>query len=153
MISSRLKHYLDDHHVPYQRLPHMHKETAYESAVAANVSAEQMTKAVILKDIHGFLMAVIPADSHLNLFAVNKKTGRDLHFAHEDDIKPLFSDCELGAIPAMGDAYNMEMIWDTRLAEEPLCFLEAGDHSEVLALSHDAFMGLVEGKLEADISH
>lgn len=56
---------------------------------------------VVLRDeMRDFLMAVLPASEHVEIEALRRITGRDqLEIAGEEDLRRLFPDCELGAMP------------------------------------------------------
>ena len=108
---------------------------------------------VILEDTKGPLMAVIPADFHLDLDDLKQQLHRDLEFAEEEELASLFPDCELGAIPPVGPAYDMPTIWDTRLGEEPTVYLEAGDHETLLEMSGRAFHELMAPAERGHFSH
>ena len=47
-VADRLKHYLDDHHVACDLVPHPRTLTAMQSAHAAHVPSECMAKAVVV---------------------------------------------------------------------------------------------------------
>ena len=48
----------------------------------------------------------------------------------------MFSDCEHGAIPPIGEAFNMQMICDEMLDQLDYVYIEAGDHQRLLRISH-----------------
>ena len=49
-IAKTLKAYLEDHHVEYDMVEHVHTVTALESAHSAHVPGHQVAKAVVLED-------------------------------------------------------------------------------------------------------
>ena len=58
------------------------------------------------------------------------------------EVGQLFDDCELGAIPPVGQPYDMEMIVDDRLNEQPDLYFEAGDHMSLIHVNAVAFQRL-----------
>jgi Ala-tRNA(Pro) deacylase len=103
-----------------------------------------LAKAVVLKDETGHrLMAVVPSMNHLKLRWINKKMNHHYDLVGEMELKELFRDCELGAIPALGQAFQMETICDDQLLDEPVVYLEGGDHEALIKLRQDEFSALM----------
>jgi len=152
-ISSTVQSYLERQHIPYHLKHHPYTETAMTSAFAARVPAQRVAKGVVLKDEEGFVMALVPSDRQVDLEAVNKTMDRLLEPATQRDVRILFRDCEAGAVPSLGVAYNMRMIWDDSLAEEQICYMESGDHSELLEIDKPTFIRLMEREAHGMISH
>jgi len=55
----------------------------------------------------------------------------------EATLGEIFSDCELGAVPPIGMAYELKTIWDPKssLGKEDEVFFEAGDHQNLIRVS------------------
>ncbi len=143
-VAIRVSDYLDSLGVRYQLIPHGHSQSAMQSAISAGVSAKQTAKSVVLEDHEGRrIMAVVPAANRLILKKLSEQLGRELHLIPENQFKQTFGDCELGAVPAVGDPYNIQAVYDDQLANETQVFLEAGDHEHLLRLSKEAFHAVV----------
>ena len=148
-ISARVDNYLKQHHVDFAVIYHRHSEGAYDTAVAAHIPMKKLAKAVLLADHDDkHLLAVLPASNLLNLKNLSKSLQRELRFVPEQDLEVYFSDCSTGAIPAIGQAYNLPLIWDESLLEQEDIYLEGGDHEVLLHLGRSEFM-----KLMADQPH
>lgn len=147
-----LRKYLADHGIAYDVLPHRHTTTTLNAATTAHVPAASVAKPVVLEDENGYLMAVIPAHHHVKIGRLNRLLGRHMGLATEPELKALFSDCELGAIPPVGEAYGMETVIDESLEECQDVYLEAGDHEEFLHLKGPAFRRLMKHSVHANIS-
>ena len=118
-ISARVDSYLKDHGIKYQVVNHRYSEGAYNTAVAAHIPMKKLAKAVLLTDHDDkHLLVVLPASNLLSLKDLSKKLDRELRFVQEKDLSVFFADCSTGAIPAIGQAYNLSMIWDDHLREE-----------------------------------
>jgi len=152
-IAHNLITYLNEHNVSYDCIQHVHCVTAADSARASNVAMEYMAKAVVLQDEKGYVMAVLPSNKYLFLHAVNEFLGRQLKLAKEKSLDAIFDDCESGAIPALGEAYNMDVVWDDRLACDADVYVEAGDHDQLIHLTHKDFMKLMGSKPHTIIGH
>lgn len=152
-ISSTLQSYLERENVQYRLKHHPYTETAMRSAFAARVPAHTVAKGVLLKDEEGFVMALVPSDRKVDLTAVNDSLQRLLAPASQKDVKILFRDCEPGAVPSLGQAYNLKVIWDDSLANEQYCYLECGDHSELLEIDKTSFIRLMAQQQHGSICH
>ena len=115
------------------------QKRAMGCAIAAQIPPARVAKSVVLRDDEGFVMAMIPANRQVDIAAINRKTNRLLSPARQRDVNLLFRDCSRGAVPGLGQSYNIPTIWDDSLADQPECFLEAGDHTEFVQLNKDAF--------------
>jgi len=153
MIAKKVKAYLTQHETRYRTISHPHTEASMQTAEMAHVPGDQLAKAVMLNDAQGSLMAVIPSDFHLDLADLNQRLKRKLVFSEEDDLPPLFPDCEPGAIPPLGPAYNIATVWDTKLGEEETVYFEGGDHQTLVKLSGRAFHELMVPAERGHFSH
>ena len=61
----------------------------------------------------------------------------------ESGLPHLFGDCERGAIPALGDAYEIKMLLDPTLTRQGDIYLEAGNHDYLVHMSMDQYLKLV----------
>ncbi|MDO6562728.1 YbaK/EbsC family protein [Amphritea sp. 1_MG-2023] len=152
-VSPTLQKFLNRGDIPYRLIRHPYTETSLSAALAAQVPVRQMAKGVVLNDDEGFMMAVVPSDRRVDLYAINQQLGRVFSPAAQQDVKILFGDCTKGAVPALGQAYNMPVIWDDHLAHEPDCYMEAGDHQELLCFSQSTFKQVMSEKPHGMISH
>ena len=109
----------------------------------AGLPAHQVAKAVVLHDGDGYVLSVLPANHSLEIGWVNEELGRSLELASEDDFKSLFADCEPGAVPALGEAYGVQVIWDDELAYTSDIYIEAGDHEHLIWLERRDFRQLM----------
>jgi len=151
-IAITLKSFLEDHHVEYDMVKHVHSSTALESAHAAHVPSHQVAKAVVLEDEKGYIVSVMPSTNRLDLEWVNETLGRKLVMADEDELPHLFQDCDLGAVPALSNAYGLEVIWDEQLTNASEIYIEAGDHENLIHMHGDEFCKLMEDLPHAIIS-
>lgn len=152
-VSPTLQTFLNQGDIPYRLIRHPYTETSLSCALAAHVPARQMAKGVVLSDDEGFMMAVVPSDRRVDLDAINQTMGRIFSPAAQRDVKILFRDCNKGAVPALGQAYNVPVIWDDHLANEPDCYMEAGDHQDLLCFSQTTFKRVMSEKPHGMISH
>jgi Ala-tRNA(Pro) deacylase len=144
-IAKTLTDYLKERGIDYDLVAHDHTATAEASAHAAHVPAHQVAKAVVLRDDAGYVISVLPANHSLEISWVNDELDRNLEMACEDEFKKLFADCETGAVPALGEAYGLKVIWDDELAYTADIYIEAGDHEHLIWLERRDFKKLMSG--------
>lgn len=142
-IASSVENYLIENDVPYDLVAHPHTATSMETAEMAHVPGARIAKTVVLEDDQGYLVAVVPASSHVDLGELHRQMNRSLGLATEHEIGGLFEDCELGAIPPLGAAYGIETIVDDSLAEQSEIYFEAGDHECLVRVTGESFENLM----------
>jgi Ala-tRNA(Pro) deacylase len=147
-ISATMQRYLQERGVGYEVLTHPFTGSSSETAQSAHVSGDRIAKTVVLRDgdaADGYMLAVIPASHHLDLDRLQKWLGRSVALASEQEIGKLFPDCDLGAIPPLGEAYGLDVVVDDSLAGlDEVCF-EGGDHRSLVKVGGDQFRQLLSG--------
>jgi Ala-tRNA(Pro) deacylase len=144
-VTARLQRYLDRQGVPYAVLSHRATSTAHDAAAAAHVSDWEMAKVLVGRDEAGFVMVVLPASCDLNLPLLRRVTGRrQLVLASEGEIRELFPDCEVGAIPPFGKLYGLPVYADRCLATSGEVLFAAGNHREEVRLAWRDFVHAAE---------
>jgi len=143
-IAITLQEYLDKSGIEYDVLPHAHTKTSLDTAQTTHILPGQIAKSVILEDEGGYLMAVIPASHHIELGQLSRQLERRLGLATEDELAGLFSDCDIGAIPPIGEAYHMDVVMDDNLEKCPDIYFEAGDHTDLVHVRGPAFLQLMQ---------
>jgi len=151
-IASRVVNYLVEQDVDFDLLDHPYSATSMESAQLAHVSGDLIAKSVVLEDDRGYLLAVLPASCRVDLGELHRQTQRNLGLATENELGALFEDCEPGAVPPLGPAYDIETIIDDTLAEQPDIYFEAGDHEQLVHVSGETFEVLLGEAQHTDFS-
>ena len=152
-IAITLQQFLDDHHVPYDVMVHERTMTARQTARTCEIQADCLAKAVLMRDDQGYVMAVLPASSRLDKAQLWRLLHRPVELADEDEAQALFRDCQLGAIPALGQAYGVETVVDERLTQAPEIWLEAGDHERLIHLAGERFRELMADARHGRFAH
>jgi Ala-tRNA(Pro) deacylase len=147
-ISAILKRYLEGRHLRYELVSHAATGSSSETAEATHVSGNRIAKTVVVRDGDdgdGYLLAVIPASHHLDLEMLQAWLDRPVALATEQEIGDLLPDCELGAIPPLGDAYGLDVVVDDTLAGLDEVYFEGGDHRSLVKLAGAQFRELMAG--------
>ena len=149
-ISTRVSSYLDSRDIRYEVVKHGHSNSSISTALAAHVPPGTIAKAVVLEDDEGRqLMALLPAHYKISLHKLRDQLNvLDLKIVNEDQVYKMFNDCDPGAVPAFGQAYNMNTVYDETLNQLVDIYLEGGDHETLIHLTHKQFE-----KLMGDTKH
>ncbi len=152
-IAPRLREALVKAAVTYEVIEHPQAPSASRTAEAAHAPGDRLAKAVVLQDRQGYLLAVVPSTHRLDLDALEQLLGRQFELAREAEVGKLFPDCEVGAVPPLGDAYGLDVMVDESLTQQPEVYVEAGDHRRLVRLSGADFASLTGGARRARFSH
>src|SRR5437016_2509897 len=142
-ISRTLNSFLDRERVHYDVLPHPETFRAAEIAHTLHTPQKEIAKVVIVKVENRFVMTVLPASWNVDLrrlrtvFATNQ-----VRLATEDEITSLFPDCELGAMPPVGNLYGLPVFVDHSLTEDEEIVFQAGTHSDAIRMRYWDFASL-----------
>jgi Ala-tRNA(Pro) deacylase len=144
----RLIHQLDSSQIPYELIDHQRTTTAAAEARVLGLDAREVAKTVVLVTPQGFVRAVLPASSRLDLHKVRELLGtKEVELATEAVLAGAYPEFELGAVPPLaGDAGDRVLI-DRRLRESEWVVLEAGTHEQSVRMRTDDLVHLCDGQL------
>ena len=151
-IALALQEYLDDRRISYDVTSHEKTVSSAATAQAVQVPADKIAKGVILKSDDLYVLAVLPASRRLDLRKARKAIGESVVLATEDEASMLFPDCDKGAVPAVGAAYNVASIVDERLDHRDEVYFEGGDHRSLVHVGGEQFDQLMYGIPHARLS-
>lgn len=151
-IALTLREYLDDKHVDYDVMVHKRTQCAQDTARESHVPAERVAKAVVLTREGGFVLAVVPANSKVQLETIEKMLHCRVEMATEEEISGLFPDCETGAVPPLAEPYAVDAFVDDSLDEQPDIYVEGGDHRSLIHIPGSQFRALTKNVRHARIS-
>jgi Ala-tRNA(Pro) deacylase len=132
-----------DRNVTYDVLTHDPTMSSTRTAQACHVSGDRLAKAIVLRHDGRYLLAVVPATHHVSLADLKTQLGNDVALADEGEIRKLFPDCALGAIPPVGECYELDVIVDDSIQAQPDVYLEAGDHTTLVHMDQAQFARLM----------
>ncbi|CAN1724369.1 Ala-tRNA(Pro) deacylase [Hyphomicrobium sp. 1Nfss2.1] len=151
-IALTLQEYLDDKHVPYDVMRHKRTHCSFDTARASHVPGDRMAKGVVLTREGGFVVAVVPATARVRLDVIEKMLRCPVDLATEDEIGELFPDCDVGAVPALADAYAVDAFIDESFDKQPDIYLEGGDHRSLVHMTGEAFRNIMRDARRARIA-
>ena len=140
-VAPTLKKYLDQT-ITYDLVQHDPTMSSTRTAEASHVPGDRLAKGVVLRRDGGYMMAILPASRHLHLPALRLHLGHRVDLASEDEIEKLFTDCERGAVPPVGECYGLDVIVDDSIDSQREVYLEGGDHTTLIRLGSEQFARL-----------
>ena len=147
-IPKRLIDCLNEHKVHYETLHHPEAVSAQRIAQAEHVKGRHHAKVVMIKSGEQHLMMVLPADHQIDLEKVEKAIGKSVSLDKEQEFKPIFPDCAIGAMPPFGNLYGLPTYVDEHLAEQDYIVFEAGTHSDAIKMSYRDYEKIVKSEVK-----
>lgn len=144
-IAQAVSNYLTQKNISFNTITHPKTPSSSATAHAAHIPEDHLAKSVVLKDEKGYLLAVIPASEWINLHQLNDELNRELQLVPEDEIKQVFSDCQRGAVPPLGEAYGLDTIMDEAFDSLSKVYFESGDHERLIEVNGEQFHTLMKG--------
>jgi Ala-tRNA(Pro) deacylase len=142
-MAPTVQRYLADQGAVFDVVHHPLTQTSSETAQASHISGDRVAKAVVLRDGPGYLLAVVAASHHIKLAWLERWLGRQITLASEQEVGRLFPDCDLGAIPPIGQAYGLDVLLNESLAGQDEIYFEGGDHQCLIKMSREQFVRLM----------
>ena len=147
MPSKNLTNYLHDHKVKFTTISHTPAYTAQEIAAAAHVPGIQVAKSVIVKIDGKICILVEPANYKVDLRTLQRELGaRSVELAHEYEFEDSFPGCETGAVPPVGELFDVDVYIDDVIQGQDEIAFNAGNHSELIKMRYTDFEKLVRPK-------
>lgn len=143
-----LRAYLDENGVKYVVLQHSEAYSAQEIAALAHIPGNELAKTVLISVRGKPAMAVLPASYYIdfNRLASAIATG-DIYLMAEDEMKSLFPDCELGAMPPFGNLYGLDVYASEGLAMDDYIYFNACTHTELIKMAFSDYHDLVKPRI------
>lgn len=127
-ISQTLRNYMENCGVTFHEVPHAHAMQAAKLAEVAHIPGRRVAKSVLIRVGDRYMLAVAPSSRRIQLDDLARWLGQDVMLAEEADAAPLFTDCELGAMPPIGAAFGLQTILDDEILDADDIYFEGGDH-------------------------
>ncbi|MGO8815938.1 MAG: aminoacyl-tRNA deacylase [Terriglobia bacterium] len=142
-IPQRIRDYLDSQNVPYETLHHSQAFTAQEVAHSLHVSGKKCVKAVVAEGDSKTVLVVIPASHRLNIQELKSALkANQLEMLVERELVGLFPDCDLGAVPPIGNLYGIDVWVDRAVASTEKILFCAGTHEDCIRMRYSDFSRL-----------
>jgi Ala-tRNA(Pro) deacylase len=140
LASSTIHEFLRGAEVPYRVVPHQPAFTAQTEAAATHVAGRDWAKVVVCVVDDQPIEAVVSAYVMVDLGRLLELAGgREIRVAEEDELRHLFPECELGAMPPFGPLYRQRVFVDVALAGEREITFNAGTHTTAITMRWSDF--------------
>jgi Ala-tRNA(Pro) deacylase len=148
-IPASICKFLDSQGITYESSTHSRSYTAQGTAQAQHVSGKRLAKVVIvIADNSKLIMAVVPANCRVDLDKLGKLLDTHLiRLATEEEFKDAFPECEVGAMPPLGNIYHLDVWMDESMRGQPTISFNAGTHAETIQMSLADFERLVQPRV------
>ena len=143
-LLEKLRVFLKENHAEYTHTVHPIAYTAREVALAEHLPAREVAKTVVIHGDSGYHMVVVPASKLVDFQELRVALGlTHARMVPETELNRLFPDCELGAMPPVGNLYGMPVYLDSALVSEDVITFNAGTHRDVVHMATSEFRRLV----------
>ena len=140
MVTFTVQEFLRHGNVPYTVFPHRPAFTAQEEAAVTHVPGRNWAKAVVCFADGEPIQAVVPADREVDLALLAEFAGvSDVRLADESELRWLYPDCEVGAMPPFGPLYRQQVYVDESLTLDDEIVFNAGTHVDAICMRYDDF--------------
>ena len=147
-IALSLEQYLDGRGVPYDVMTHERTLCSSATAHASSIPEDNLAKGVLIRRDDGYLLAIVPASSHVQIEALANWLQQPIELATETEASMIFGDCELGSVPPVAGAYGLTAVMDDSLEGNDDIYFEGGDHRTLVHVTGRNFHLLM-----ADVPH
>jgi Ala-tRNA(Pro) deacylase len=152
-IARKLQDYIAGKGIPYDTVAHHRTSTTGQTALATHVPSRRLAKSVLLHHEMGYALAVVPSSHRVELGTLQSLLDKRIGLASEDEVSQLFNDCDIGAVPPVGAAYQVPVILDESFGEEGDVYFEGGDHKTLVHVTGADFRTLLQGAKITRFSH
>lgn len=148
MPAKLVKEFLDSKNVKYVTIKHSKAYTAQEIAASAHIDGKHLAKTVILKVDGKLVFAVLPSSYKIDFNMLQDALNTsNVRLATEQEFKDKCAGCEVGAMPPLGNLFNVETYVAASLVEDEDISFNSGTHTELIRMSYRDFEKLVNPKI------
>lgn len=151
-LAPRIRSHLEQLRLNFAIVSHPPTQTLPEAATATHVDAHNIARAIVLQDSRGLLLIVLPANHLVDFHALRELLGDNCKPVSAEEVKRIFSDCEAGSVPPLGEPYGLPVIIDSHFANCNHVHFEAGYHHALLRMRGEDFDALHHASVHAEIS-
>ena len=144
-IVSHIKDYLDHYKINYVAIDHGKAYKAHELAKVIEVPERKFAKSVVIKIDGKAVLAVLPASHHIDFGKLKDVLDTDtIEMVNEREIEDYFPSCELGAMPPLGNLFDLPVYVSRDLRGEDEIVFNAGTHTDAIRMRYKDFEQLTE---------
>jgi len=147
-VLNNVRDYLKEQGVDFEVISHQETFTTMEEARASGVSPDHVAKTLVIKMRDGEALAVLPAHERLDMHKL-RDAVHDNHarLATEDEMGSEFTDIELGAVPPLGDLFQLPVLMDEQLKDMDEVIFAGGTHRDSVKMAGDDFIRMTHPRI------
>jgi Ala-tRNA(Pro) deacylase len=143
-----VKDLLQEQGLAYEELHHPEAYTAQALAHQEHVTGHRVAKVVVVMAAGQPVELILPASRHVVLDRVGDILGaREVRLATEEEMQKMFTDCEVGAMPALRHWPGVELLMDSSMRVEGDILLQGGTHCDAIRLRFDDWFRMVNPRV------
>lgn len=134
--------------IPFEELHHPEAFTAQEVAQREHFSGHRVAKVVVVIADGKPLELILPASRRVDMARLQALLGvREVRLATEAEMEQMFTDCEVGAVPALRHASGVDVLMDESLRVEGDILFQAGTHADAVRLNFQDWYAMVNPRV------
>lgn len=131
--------------VRFEERHHPEAYTAQEVAQYEHVSGHHVAKVVVVIADGRPVEVFLPASRKVRMDQVQKVlNAKDVRLASEEEIEKIFTDCEVGALPALRHWKDVQVLMDRSLQVDGDILFQAGTHTDAIQMNYQEWYELVQ---------
>ena len=133
-VPRRITRFLRFHDIDYEAIEHDEDIPTEKEFQSLSPQRQNIARVMVVRTEDAYYMIVLPTGKAVPVDHVREALQLPhCRLATEDEIAGIFSDCEAGALPALGNLYNVPVVLDESFGrEETICFSGGTRHDAVL---------------------
>ncbi|MCF7861741.1 aspartate--tRNA ligase [Candidatus Woesearchaeota archaeon] len=136
-VFDQIKQLLDKAEAKYDVVEHKAVFTSRDAAKVRGTELKQGCKALICHTDKGFVQAVVPGDSEIDLNAFKKAAGfSSVELADAKNVKRI-TDCNIGSVPPFANLFDLPVFIDKAVTENEIVAFNAGSHTKSIKMKSE----------------
>jgi len=143
-VDKRILEYLDDNDVDYEVYSHPKVYRTVEEARELGVDVDEIAKCLVVTSHGDRSLIVVPGGHRISNDKIRDATGnKHSRLETEDEMSEEFFNWELGAIPPLGDIFDVPVYVDKSLIGHETVLFTAGSHTDSIKMNTADFINLI----------
>lgn len=145
MAKEKIEAYLRENGVAYELHHHPPAYTSQRVAQSEHIPGKFVAKVVVVFADDRMALLALPAPLHVDLKKAASVLGaKEVRLAAEDEFAGHFPDCDVGAVPPLGNLYGLPLYVDSALAQDERIVFDAGTHTDAISVTYEDFARLAK---------
>ncbi len=142
VLAARMKKLFDTYKVQYRVYPHKRINRLQQIVELLNIEAKSVLTTQLLVDKQGLLLAIYPLSKKIDFTKLKLQLERNLIAVSAIEVNRVFSDCEAGCWPPIGQSYGLDIIIDPSIKQNKLVYFSSGSYTSTVQMHVDDYLYL-----------